>query len=245
MNWDLTTLQKGAMELGISLTQVQVSQFDQYLSLLLEWNQHINLTAITDPIDIQTRLFLDSLRCAEATGDLSKQRVVDVGSGAGIPGLPLKILFPQVQLTLLESVAKKARFLEEVCRVLAFRNVDIVVERAERIGQNAVYRESYDWAVARAVAPMSVLVEYLLPLCKVNGHILAQKGGQARAEVDTAISAIKLLGGGPVKILPEQSAVENNVNNMHVQNVLVVIRKISQTPNKYPRRIGVPAKRPL
>ena len=245
MVWDLTTLQKGAIELGFTLTQIQLSQFDKYLSLLLEWNQHINLTAITDPVDIQNRLFLDSLTCTIITGDLSNQRVVDVGSGAGIPGIPLKILFPQVQLTLLESVAKKARFLEEVCQVLAFGNVDIVVERAERIGQNADFRESYDWALARAVAPLSVLVEYLLPLCKVNGHILAQKGGNAWAEVETAIPAIKLLGGGPVKIFPEQSLGERNKNHIQVKNVLVVIRKIDQTPNEYPRRIGMPSKRPL
>jgi 16S rRNA (guanine527-N7)-methyltransferase len=179
------------------------------------------------------------------TGDLSNQRIVDVGSGAGFPGLPLKILFPQVQITLLESTAKKARFLEEVCRELTLRDVDIVVERAERIGQNADYRESYDWAVARAVAPLNVLVEYLLPLCKVNGQIIAQKGTNARAEVETAISAITLLGGGPVKIMTDKPSGEKNDDGVQVNNVLVVINKIKQTPIKYPRRVGVPAKHPL
>jgi 16S rRNA (guanine527-N7)-methyltransferase len=241
MVWDLKFLKAGAVELGYSLSPNQLSQFDQYLSLLLEWNQYFNLTAITDTIDIQTRLFLDSLGCVLATGDLSDQGVVDVGSGAGFPGLPLKILFPRMHLTLLESVAKKARFLEEVCQLLALANVDIVVDRAERIGQNPDYRESFDWAVARALAPLNVLVEYLLPLCKINGHILAPKGQNAKEEVKTAISAIKLLGGGPVKTL----TVDQDNGGGQVKNVLVVIQKISQTPNKYPRRIGVPAKRPL
>lgn len=245
MVWDLTTLKVGATELGYFLSQGQLSQFDRYLSLLLEWNQHINLTAITDPVDIQTRLFLESLSCVVATGDLSNQRVVDVGSGAGFPGLPLKILFPKMHLTLLESVAKKARFLEETCQSLALPNVDIFVARAELIGQNAAYRESFDWAVARAVAPLNVLVEYLLPLCKVNGHILAQKGRNAKAEAKTAALAIKLLGGGPEEILTGQLSWERIDGDEQAKNVLVVIPKISQTPNKYPRRIGVPAKRPL
>jgi 16S rRNA (guanine527-N7)-methyltransferase len=245
MVWDLTLLKGGATQLGYPLSQDQIFQFDQYLSLLLEWNQHINLTAITDPVEIQTRLFLDSLSCVVATGDLSNQSVVDVGSGAGFPGLPLKILFPRMQLTLLESVAKKARFLEEACQLLALPNVNIVVARAEWIGQDTDFRESFDWAVARAVAPLNVLVEYLFPLCKVCGHILAQKGQNARAEVESALSAINLLGGGPVKLLSGQISGEQNDGGEQVNNVLVVIPKIKRTPDKYPRRIGVPAKRPL
>lgn len=245
MVWDLTSLTVGANQIGYPLSQDQISQFDRYLSLLLEWNQHINLTAITDPVDIQTRLFLDSLSCVVATGDLSNQSVVDVGSGAGFPGLPLKILFPRMQLTLLESVAKKARFLEETCQLLALPKVNIVVARAEQIGQNTDYRESFDWAVARAVAPLNVLVEYLFPLCKLDGHILAQKGRNARAELESALPAINILGGGPAKILSEQLPKELNYGGGQINNVLVVIPKIRRTPDKYPRRIGVPAKRPL
>ncbi|MGD2049224.1 MAG: 16S rRNA (guanine(527)-N(7))-methyltransferase RsmG [Chloroflexota bacterium] len=245
MLWDLTILIEGANQLGYPLSQEQLSQFDRYLSLLLERNQHINLTAITKPVDIQTRLFLESLSCVVATGDLSNQSVVDVGSGAGFPGLPLKILFPQVQLTLLESVAKKARFLEEACQLLALPHVNIVVARAEWIGQNTDYRETFDWAVARAVAPLNSLVEYLLPLCKVDGHIIAQKGRNARAEVESALSAINLLGGGPAKLLSEPLHGVQNDGDGHANNVLVVIPKIKRTPDKYPRRIGVPVKRPL
>lgn len=245
MVWDLTSLTVGANQIGYPLSQDQISQFDRYLSLLLEWNQHINLTAITDPVDIQTRLFLDSLSCVVATGDLSNQSVVDVGSGAGFPGLPLKILFPRMQLTLLESVAKKARFLEETCQLLALPKVNIVVARAEQIGQNTDYRESFDWAVARAVAPLNVLVEYLFPLCKLDGHILAQKGRNARAELESALPAINILGGGPAKILSEQLPKELNYGGGQINNVLVVIPKIRRTPDKYPRRIGVPANRPL
>lgn len=245
MVWDLTILIGGATQLGYPLSQDQLSQFDRYLSLLLEWNQHINLTAITDPVDIQTRLFLDSLSCVVATGDLSNQTVVDVGSGAGFPGLPLKILFPQVELTLLESVAKKARFLEEACQLLALPSVNIVVARAEWMGQNTNYRESFDWAVARAVAPLNVLVEYLFPLCKVGGHILAQKGRNAKAEVEGALSAINTLGGGLATLYSAQLPREQNDGGGQADNVLVVIPKTRQTPDKYPRRIGVPTKRPL
>ena len=161
---------------GITLSPEQVSQFATYQSLLLDWNQRMNLTAIREPRQIQQRHFLDALTCSLATGVLNGRSLIDVGTGAGFPGLPLKILFPDLRLTLVESVVKKTRFLEAVVAELGLNDVTIVSERAEQLGQDAVHRGQYDWAVARAVAELRVLVEYLLPFCRLGGFVLAQKG---------------------------------------------------------------------
>jgi 16S rRNA (guanine527-N7)-methyltransferase len=224
---------------GVSLTSAQVEQFAVYESLLLAWNERISLTAIREPREIRIRHFLDSLSCVVATGPLDERALIDVGSGAGFPGLPLKILFPTLKLTLVESVAKKARFLEHVAGELGLRDVTIVADRAEAVGREAAYRERYDWAVARAVAELRVLVELLLPLCRVGGAALAQKGESAATEVAAASEAIAVLGGGEARIstiqLPETDQV----------HYLVVIPKVRPTGDRYPRRPGIPAKRPL
>src|SRR5690606_10249262 len=145
-------------------------QFATYARLLQSWNEKLNLTAIADEEGIRVRHFLDSLSCATVTGPLDGQSLVDVGTGAGFPGLPLKILYPRLALTLVESVTKKTRFLQEVVAELGLEDVQIVDERAETVGQNRQHREQYDWAVARAVAALPVLAEYLLPLCRMGGH---------------------------------------------------------------------------
>jgi len=234
MNWI-----SQAETFGIRLTQEQADQFVQYESLLLEWNQKINLTAVREPSQIQQRHFLDSLTCVKVMGNLNGRSVIDVGTGAGFPGLPLKIMFPQMQLTLVESVRKKTRFLEAIIDALQMSNVSVVVDRAEMVGKLPAYREQFDWAVARALAEMRVLVEYLLPLCKVGGKMLAQKGPNAPVELEQAQSAIQLLGGGTATMQPvELLAYED-------PRYLVVIPKVGQTPEKYPRRVGIPTKRPL
>jgi 16S rRNA (guanine527-N7)-methyltransferase len=205
----------------------------------LDWNQRLNLTAITDPAVIPIRHFLDSLTCAIVTGDLSGQSLIDVGTGAGFPGLPLKILYPDLELTLGESVQKKADFLGVVTAELGMENVMIVGERAETIGQGVRYREQFDWAVARAVAGLPTLVEYLLPLCTLGGRMLAQKGESAAEEMVEAAKAIELLGGAKAVL----SEVElPGVENRHF---LIVVEKIRSTGEKYPRRVGVPGKRPI
>lgn len=224
---------------GISLTGQQVDQFEQYEALLLAWNQRVNLTAVRDPAQIRQRHFVDSLTCVSVMRELNGRSVIDVGSGAGFPGLPLKILFPQMRLTLVESVQKKARFLEAVVASLQLQYVAVVVERAEKLGQQPAYREQFDWAVARAVAEMRVLVEYLLPLCRLGGSMLAQKGSHVAAEVAAAHNAINLLGGGEVGLHPASWP------PYEAPGYLVVIPKIEATPAKFPRRVGIPAKRPL
>jgi 16S rRNA (guanine527-N7)-methyltransferase len=236
---DMDGLVAGAKELGIHLTAEQLALFRRYQELLLEWNKRMNLTAVRDARQIQQRHFVDSLRCSLATGDLNGQRLIDVGSGAGFPGLPLKILFPDLRLSLLESTGKKSKFLQAVVDELELPGVRILSGRAEDLGNCEEERENYDWAVARAVARLETLVEYLLPFVRIGGQVLMQKGRQAEMEMGDAANGIALLGGGTPRLMPIQTAGQEEYS------YLVLIEKIKATPEKYPRRAGIPAKRPL
>jgi 16S rRNA (guanine527-N7)-methyltransferase len=224
---------------GLRLSTDQLRQFSVYEALLLEWNERISLTAIREPREIRIRHFLDSLTCVVATGPLDGQSLIDVGTGAGFPGLPLKILFPDLSVTLVDSVGKKARFLEQVAAELGLRNVTIIVERAETLGQAPEYRERFDWATARAVAELRVLAELLLPLVRVGGNALAQKGESARDEATAAATAIRALGGDEARVTPVQLPETSQAH------YLVIIPKTRRTDARFPRRAGVPAKRPL
>jgi len=235
----LTRLVTGVKGLGITINREQIAQFSRYEELLLDWNQRMNLTAIREADLIQERHFLDSLTCVLATGNLNGLSLVDVGTGAGFPGLPLKIIFPDLKLTLLDSVRKKTGFLEVVLNELELSGVQIITERAEQVGRASAYHETYDWAVARAVSRLTILAEYLLPLVRVGGHALAQKGSGAKTEVQEAEEAISILGGGPPELIPVQ------LPGRDEPSFLVVIEKIKATPDRFPRRVGVPAKRPL
>jgi 16S rRNA (guanine527-N7)-methyltransferase len=225
--------------LGIRFSEEQRAAFDLYARELLEWNRRFNLTSITDPEQIRTKHFLDSLSCWLAMRESPPGKLVDVGAGAGFPGIPLKILKPDIHLTLVEATAKKTGFLLHLVQFLRLEGVHVGTTRAEEFGHLAAHRESFDWAVARAVAPLPVLVEYLLPLVKIGGFALAQKAKDAETEAETARNAIRKLGG-------EVNEVKKvDVPGLDEERYLVVIKKIARTSETYPRRPGVPSKRPL
>ncbi len=232
-------LKTESAKFGVELTADQLAQFATYKALLLEWNERINLTRITDPAEVEERHFLDALSCVQATGDLAGLRLIDMGTGAGFPGLPLKIIFPTLRLTLVDSVAKKTTFLAAVTAALNLTDVTILSERAEVMGQDKRHREQYDWAVARSVAEMRVLAEYLLPLVRVGGAMLAQKGSNAAEETAAAQSAIRKLGGGQPTLHPIHLPRHEQTHH------LVCIPKQRPTPTGYPRRVGLPSQRPI
>lgn len=225
--------------LGLELTPEIQQAFSHYADELLAWNAHTNLTAITDPEAIEMRHFLDSLSVMRAVSLTPGQRVIDVGAGAGFPGLPLRLVAPQIELTLLEATAKKTTFLQHIVDVLKLKKVRITNARAEDTGQDEADRERHDVVLARAVAQMPVLSEYMLPLCKVGGRCVALKGESAAAEAQQAENALKILGGRLERII----AVE--LPQVAETHHLVVIEKVAATPPQYPRRPGMPTKRPL
>ncbi len=224
---------------GLNLAPTQQLAFEVYERELLEWNQKINLTAIRDVRGIRIKHFLDSLSCLPVMREGLVDRVIDVGSGAGFPGLPIKIVQPNLHLTVVESVGKKAEFCRHVAKTLRLEPVEILIDRAEAVGKMKIYRQSYDWAVARAVAILPVLAEYLLPLVRVGGGMIAMKGESAPAEVHDAEHALRVLGGRVRKLIPVM------LPGVVEQRYLVVIDKVAATPEIYPRRVGLPAKNPL
>lgn len=225
--------------LGLRLTARQVAAFEVYEKELLTWNEKFNLTAIRTREGIRIKHFLDSLTCLLAFKDKTPTRLIDVGTGAGFPGLPLKIALPAMQLTLVESVGKKADFCQHMVDLLGLEKVEVVNARAEELGQNPAYRQKYDWAVARAVANLPELSEYLLPLVRVGGGMLAQKGESAPAEAQLSEKAFRLLGGRLRQLKPVV------LPGVAEERFLVIVDKISATPPAYPRHVGVPHKKPL
>jgi len=224
---------------NVHVTGRQVMSLMTYEKELLEWNQKFNLTAIRDVESIRTKHFLDSFSCILAWKASPPTHLIDVGTGAGFPGLALKILYPSMKLTLVESVGKKAMFCQHIVSVLGLENVNVIQARAEALGQNSKHREKYDWAVARAVANLSVLSEYLIPLIRIGGRMLAQKGESGPAEAQSAEKAMKLLGGKLEQLIPV------NLPGVADDRYLVIVDKVAATPPKYPRKPGMPGKEPL
>ncbi|WP_129627356.1 16S rRNA (guanine(527)-N(7))-methyltransferase RsmG [Candidatus Oscillochloris fontis] len=222
---------------GMSLTPTQLDQLARYAQLLREWNERINLTTITDLAEIYRRHFLDSLSLARFWGS-GPNSLVDIGSGAGFPGLVLKILRPELRLTLIESVGKKAEFLRHVAHDLDLHAVRVLDARAEDVGRNTAERATHDLVTARAVAELRVLLEYALPLLHIRGRLLAAKGPTVYTEVTAAEHALRLLGGKLVGVepvaLPGQDA-----------HVVVIVEKVNPTDPRYPRAPGVPTRKPL
>jgi 16S rRNA (guanine527-N7)-methyltransferase len=229
-----------AQQFHLSLTETQLNAFEQYSQELIAWNQRVNLTRIVEPDEIAIKHFLDSLSVCQALPDLPPGfSIIDVGSGAGFPGLPLKIALPHIRLTLLESTGKKTAFLQHIVDTLNLSGVTILTARAEEVGQQSTHREQYDVAVARAVSALPTLAEYTLPLVKVGGRVIVQKGQLPAGEVKRAANALEILGGQIRHILLV------TVPGLDAERHLLVIDKHKPTPQQYPRRPGLPVKKPI
>lgn len=226
-------------EMGVSLDEKQLEQFMTYLSLLLEWNEKMNLTAITEKREVVLKHFADCLSLVPQTEWQAGMKVIDVGTGAGFPGIPVKIACPDVEMTLLDSLQKRIGFLQEVGAQLGLSGVEYVHSRAEDGGQNPDYREQFDLCVSRAVANLAVLAEYCLPFVKVGGRLAALKGPDAEAEVAAAKGALEKLGGRLVEIR------DVAIPHTDLSHKLVFIEKVKETPKKYPRNAGKIRKDPL
>jgi 16S rRNA (guanine527-N7)-methyltransferase len=234
---------EGASKLGIELNARQVKQFELYYQELIEWNRRINLTAVTDYSSVQVKHFLDSLTIALALPEKEIEKpdfnIVDVGTGAGFPGFPLKILFPQPRLVLLEPTTKKITFLQHIVCRLELENVEVLNSRAEEAAHLPLYREQFALVLSRAVALLPTLVELTLPFCRVGGRFIAQKKGEIEQEVNRAKEAVATLGGK----LNQIRKIE--LEEFSDARYLVIIDKICPTPGKYPRRAGLPKRRPI
>ena len=227
------------LEAGLTLSEAALAGLDTYHALLLEWNEKMDLTSVSQQ-DMAARHFLDSLLPLKIEGLIPENgRLIDVGTGAGFPGLPLAIARPDLQVTLLEAQGKRCKFLAAVCEKLQFKNVEIINDRAEILGRAEGHRESYDRAVARAVAPLNILCEYLLPFVKENGSALCWKGPAVYDEMKDGEAAANALGGRMGDIF------ETPTPQMDTKHIVVQIHKIEKTIPQYPRKNGIPAKRPL
>lgn len=232
-------LLSGADAFNISLSEKQILQFFSYKDILLEWNKKINLTAITDETDIIQKHFLDSISILKAVNIKPDSSVIDVGTGAGFPGIPLKIARNDIKLTLMDSLNKRIMFLKEVCTSLLLEDVNCIHMRAEDGGQNAEFRENFDFCTSRAVAKLSLLSEYCIPFVKVNGYFIAMKGFDVENELLEAEKTIKVLGGKIEEIK------KINIPNTDITHSIIIIKKVYETPTKYPRKSGKISKTPI
>ncbi len=225
--------------LDIELSAGQLKQFDALTDILLDWNQRMNLTGITDPSAVAIKHYLDSLTLAPALPRIAGMSLIDVGTGAGFPGLPIAIVFPKFRVTLMDSTRKKLRFIEHVGDQLDLANIRTLHARAEDAGRDKAHRESYDFVTARAVARMPALMEYTLPLAKLDGQVIAMRGMDAYAETNLAAKAIDSLGGELFTIE------EFRLPTLDNPRYLVVVDKIRPTPRRYPRNAGLPEREPI
>lgn len=236
---DLTTFIRRLDDNGITLTDKQIKQFEIYFKTLVEWNQKMNLTAITEQEEVYMKHFFDSITAAFYYSFPDEATVCDIGAGAGFPSIPLKICFPTLKITIVDSLKKRITFLNHLAEQLELTDVSFYHDRAELFGKNEAFREKYDVVTARAVARMSVLTELCLPLCKVNGTFIAMKGPNMEEELSDSKRAVSILGGEVTEMHTFQLPEDNGERN------IALIQKVKKTPKKYPRKPGVPNKTPL
>ena len=236
--YDINAFCEDCREMNVTLSAEQLAQFQRYYECLTQWNAFMNLTAVTDYGEVLKKHFLDSLALAKAA-DLKKvRRLIDIGTGAGFPGIPIKIAFPQMEVVLLDSLGKRVKFLDHVISELQLSQITAIHGRAEEFAKSDDYRERFDLAVSRAVANLSTLCEYCIPYTKLHGAFISYKSGKIEEELQAAQNAIAALGGKT-----------ENICKFSLQDVeersLVVIRKTRATPNKYPRKAGTSSREPL
>ena len=235
----LNTLKKSFEAMNIENRQELIEKFRIYMEGVIEWNEKVNLTTITDPDEFVIKHFIDSIICANYPEYVNAAKIIDVGTGAGFPGIPLSIISPEKEFILIDSLNKRLKIIDELCQRADIKNVVTLHARAEELAKNKAYRERYDLCVSRAVANMSVLAEYCLPFIKVGGFLMAYKGPEAENEVKEAEHALSLLGGKAEEIR------NGNLKEFGIEHKVVVIKKVKNTPSKFPRKAGTPAKEPL
>lgn len=232
-------LKKAAEAYGVELSPLQLEQFTVYYDLLIEWNQKMNLTAITAPDEAAVKHMIDSLTCYDNGRFFSGMALIDVGTGAGFPGLPLKIFDPTIKLTLLDSLNKRINFLQAVVDELELKDVTLIHARAEEGARQKPLREKFDAAVSRAVAQLPVLLEYTLPFVKKGGFFVALKGMKYQEEAEWSKKAVKVLGGGNMEIVPK------TLPGLSDKRACIYVEKVAATPSQYPRKAGTPEKTPI
>lgn len=239
--YDCTSFEKDLKEFGITLSEKQIEQFIKYYELLNEWNSFMNLTAITEFDEVMKKHFVDSISLIKAIPELKEKelRIIDVGTGAGFPGIPLKIAFPDLDIVLLDSLNKRVSFLQEVISSLGLQKIEAIHGRAEDIARKEGYRESFDLCVSRAVANLTTLSEYCLPFVKINGNFVSYKSEKISEEYENAKEALFVLGGSFHK------QVEFMLPSSDIYRNLFMIKKIKKTPGKFPRKAGLPSKEPI
>lgn len=239
MSYDLSAFRQGCEQIGISLDENQEQKFIHFYEYLVEKNKVMNLTGITEFQEVLLKHFLDSLACAKVL-DMSKiNSFMDVGTGAGFPGIPLKIAFPHLEGCLLDSLRKRVNFLEETFELLKLENIKAIHGRAEEYAKNKNYREKYDLCVSRAVSNLATLSEYCLPYVNQGGYFISYKSGKIQEEIEQSEKAIRILGG---KL---ENTVYFNLPGTDIQRSLLIIKKIKETPGRYPRKAGTPLKEPI
>ena len=239
MPYNLTTLENGCRELSIELSQKQKNQFIQFYEFLVEKNKVMNLTGITEFEEVLTKHFLDSLACVKAIDMTKVKTIMDIGTGAGFPGVPLKIAFPHLEACLLDSLKKRVNFLEESFELLGLEGIKAIHGRAEEYAKNKEYREKYDLCVSRAVSNLATLSEYCLPYVKEDGYFLPYKSGDIKEEAANSKKAVKILGGSIEDIISFE------IPDTDMARTILKIHKTKATPKRFPRKAGLPTKEPI